>query len=127
MALFGVFFVGQSFPITDSNFLRADNTHWVCPHTPPKLRCPIATCPVRGFVRPSDISPPCPLQVLDVAATVKPQYEDLKEVALFLPQPGGLDPSMGIGLYVSVGGSEWSYRGCVSVAHPSDVMPLQVQ
>eukprot|EP00192_Tetraselmis_astigmatica_P019221 CAMPEP_0117649494 /NCGR_PEP_ID=MMETSP0804-20121206/1002_1 /TAXON_ID=1074897 /ORGANISM="Tetraselmis astigmatica, Strain CCMP880" /LENGTH=253 /DNA_ID=CAMNT_0005455235 /DNA_START=389 /DNA_END=1149 /DNA_ORIENTATION=- len=56
---------------------------------------------------------------------VKPQYEELKEVALFLPQPGSLDPSMGIGLYVSVGGSDWSYRGCVTVAHPSDVMPLE--
>jgi len=91
MALFGVFFVGQSFPITNQNFVQADQTHWV----------------------------------LDVSTMVKPQYEELKEVALFLPQPGSLDPSMGIGLYVSVGGSDWSYRGCVTVAHPSDVMPLE--
>uniref|UniRef100_A0A061QT79 Hikeshi-like C-terminal domain-containing protein n=1 Tax=Tetraselmis sp. GSL018 TaxID=582737 RepID=A0A061QT79_9CHLO len=91
MALFGVFFVGQSFPITDQNFVRADPTHWV----------------------------------LDVTAAVKPQHEELKEVAFFLPQPGALDPNMGLGLYVSVGGSEWSYRGCICNAHPSEVMPLQ--
>ena len=27
--LFGVFFVGNSYPITDFNFIRKDPTHWV--------------------------------------------------------------------------------------------------
>lgn len=64
--------------------------------------------------------------MLDVTA-VNPSYEDLKEVALFLAAPGALDPQFGIGLYVSVGGSDWSYRGYVGSAHPSEVMPLQVR
>ncbi len=38
-----------------------------------------------------------------------PQW-DLKEVTLFLTQPGGLDPNLAIGLYVKAGGSEWLYR-----------------
>mmetsp|Transcript_47456 Transcript_47456/g.121129 ORF Transcript_47456/g.121129 Transcript_47456/m.121129 type:complete len:185 (+) Transcript_47456:361-915(+) len=90
MSIFGVFFVGKSFPVTDANFTRVDNTHWV----------------------------------LDVTV-VNPAYEELKEVALFLTAPGAMDPQFGVGLYVSVGGSEWSYRGYVGSAHPSEVMPLQ--
>lgn len=66
------------------------------------------------------------MQVLDVCTLVKPQYWELKEVALFLNAPGSLDPSMALGLYVKSGNSEWLYRGAVHNAHPSEVMPLQV-
>ena len=62
------------------------------------------------------------LQVLDVGATVTPQHERLKEVALFLSSPTALpDPSMALGLYISVFGKEWQYRGYVSLEHPSEV------
>eukprot|EP00891_Asterochloris_glomerata_P001593 jgi/Astpho2/1593/e_gw1.00028.60.1_t len=64
--------------------------------------------------------------VLDVGVTVNPNYTELKEVALFLLQPGSSVPEgAGLGLYISVGGAEWQYRGQVSAKHPSEVMPLQ--
>ncbi|KAK9820001.1 hypothetical protein WJX72_004989 [[Myrmecia] bisecta] len=63
--------------------------------------------------------------VLDVGATVNPDYQALKEVALFLLTPGALDTSLALGLYISLGGAEWQYRGFVSNGHPSEVMPLQ--
>lgn len=63
--------------------------------------------------------------VLDVGSLVKQEHEDLKEVALFLLAPGGLDPSLALGLYVKCGSSDWLYRGCVHAGHPSEVMPLQ--
>ena len=48
------------------------------------------------------------LQVLDVGVTVNPNYTELKEVALFLLQPGSSVPEgAGLGLYISVGGAEW--------------------
>jgi len=53
-----------------------------------------------------------------------PDYAALKEVALFLTQPGGLDNTAGLSLYVSVAGSDWQYRGSVHGARPSDVFPL---
>ncbi|CAG9464219.1 unnamed protein product [Pedinophyceae sp. YPF-701] len=62
--------------------------------------------------------------VLDVCAAVGPNYQDLKDVCLFLTQPGSLDATCALGLYVSVGGSGWSYRGCVAASRPSEVMPL---
>lgn len=47
-------------------------------------------------------------------------------MALFLAQPGALDPHLAVGLYVRATTTEgWQYRGCVHGAHPSEVMPLQ--
>ncbi|KAL4421725.1 hypothetical protein ABPG77_002341 [Micractinium sp. CCAP 211/92] len=62
--------------------------------------------------------------VFDATATVVPDYRELKEVAIFLTQPNVLPPDVGLALYVSIGGADWSYRGFVSNAHPSDVLPL---
>lgn len=53
-----------------------------------------------------------------------PDYEKLKEIALFLVGPASIpDPAYALGLYISVGGQEWQYRGYVSVDHPSEVRP----
>ena len=54
--------------------------------------------------------------MLDVRASL-PNYEQLKEVSLFLLQQ--LAPAAALGLYLSVGGAEWQYRGYVSNSHPS--------
>lgn len=64
-------------------------------------------------------------QVLDVCSTVKPEYWELKEVALFLVTPGALSPDVALGLYVRCHDSDWLYRGCVHSCHPSEAMPLQ--
>ena len=77
--------------------------------------------PAESFVQTS------PTQwVLDVVATVTPEYWNLKEITLFLTAPNILDPSLGLGLYVHNGesASEWQYRGCVHATHPSEAMPL---
>lgn len=67
----------------------------------------------------------CPfdLQVFDVSQ-VTSNYKDLQEVSLFLAQSGALDQSLALGLYISIGGAEWQYRGYVSSSQPSEVMPL---
>ena len=65
-----------------------------------------------------------PVQVFDVSS-VSPNYRELQEVSLFLAQSGTLDPSLALGLYISIGGAEWQYRGYVSNSQPSEVMPLQ--
>lgn len=65
----------------------------------------------------------CP-QVFDVS-NVTPNYRELQEVSLFLVQSGTLDPALALGLYISIGGAEWQYRGYVSNTQPSEVMPLQ--
>ena len=57
-------------------------------------------------------------------STVTPTYTDLKEVSLFLLQANTLDTSLALGLYISIGGAQWQYRGYVSSTHPSEVMPL---
>jgi len=62
--------------------------------------------------------------VFDVSS-VTPNYRELQEVSLFLAQSGTLDPSLALGLYISIGGAEWQYRGYVSNNQPSEVMPLQ--
>jgi len=61
-----------------------------------------------------DASSACVLadQVLDVCSLVKPQYWELKEVALYLASPNALDPSLALGLYVKSAASDWQYRGC---------------
>lgn len=65
--------------------------------------------------------------VMDVATVAGPAWGSLKEVALFLMMPGVLPPDAALALYVSSsGGSAWSYRGMVSNAHPSEVMPLSL-
>ena len=88
--MFGLVFVGQSFPIDASQLLQASPTNWV----------------------------------LDVGKLVNPNFALLKEVCLFLGNAAALDGSAGIGLYVSVGGTDWQYRGCVTLRRPSDVFPL---
>ena len=65
-----------------------------------------------------------PVQVFDVSS-ITPNYKELQEVSLFLAQSGTLDPSLALGLYISIGGAEWQYRGYVSNSQPSEVMPLQ--
>lgn len=115
---FAVAFIGASYPITDSSFVRVDETHYVCPSV---LRC-------SRFIQQAPVSSICPAadltsasKVLDVGSTVTPQYENLKEVALFLAGPTSLpDPSKALGLYISVGGQEWQYRGYVSTTHPTE-------
>ncbi|KAL3132314.1 hypothetical protein ABBQ32_008892 [Trebouxia sp. C0010 RCD-2024] len=87
---FGLCFIGKSFPISDSSFVRVDPSHWV----------------------------------FDVS-NVTPNYRELQEVSLFLVQSGTLDPTLALGLYISIGGAEWQYRGYVSNTQPSEVMPLQ--
>ena len=44
---------------------------------------------------------------------------------MFLVRAGNLDPSLALGLYISIGGAEWQYRGYVSNSQPSEIMPLQ--
>ena len=57
-------------------------------------------------------------------SNVTPNYRELQEVSLFLLQANTLDPSLALGLYISIGGAEWQYRGYVSSTQPSEVMPL---
>ena len=57
-------------------------------------------------------------QVLDATHTVTPDHHDLKEVMLFLTQPGVLPTDMGLALWVSIGGADWSYRGMPGPAWP---------
>lgn len=63
---------------------------------------------------------------LDVSAMVNTNFLMLKEVCLALSSPNAIDATAGLGLYVSVGGSEWQYRGGVYANRPSDVFPIQV-
>jgi hypothetical protein len=88
--MFGLLFVGASYPIPAASLQQVDATHWV----------------------------------LDVCATVRPDYAALRDVALFLTAP--IDPSLALGLYVRAGGPDgaWLYRGCVHNGRPSDVVPL---
>ena len=59
--------------------------------------------------------------MLDVGTTVTADYQSLKEVALFLVSPAANpDPAVALGLYISVGGQEWQYRGYVGNSHPSE-------
>ena len=47
----------------------------------------------------------------------------LKEVAVFLTQPLP-DGATALGVYVSVGGQHWQFRGYVANTHPSEcVLP----
>ncbi|KAL6779847.1 hypothetical protein ACKKBG_A13975 [Auxenochlorella protothecoides x Auxenochlorella symbiontica] len=62
--------------------------------------------------------------VLDATSLVTSGHTDLKEVALFLVQPNSLPSDAALSLFVSTGGQDWSYRGCVTNSHPSDVFPL---
>ena len=87
MGLFGLVFVGKSFPVDASQVAQISQTNWV----------------------------------LDVTQSVTPAYTDLKEICLFLSSPASLDQSCALGLYVSCGGGDWQYRGCVTVCRPSDV------
>lgn len=111
---FGICFVGRSFPISDSSFVRVDPSHWVS--------MPAST--VLNGVHLHTVNHFPAQQVFDVC-TVTPNYKDLQEISLFLAQSGTLDPSLALGLYISVGGAEWQYRGYVSNSRPSEVMPLQ--
>ena len=83
-------------------------------------------CPVSGDCahKLQDFSLLLPVQVFDVSR-VTPNYRELQEVSLLLAQSGTLDPSLALGLYISIGGAEWQYRGYVSNSQPSEVMPLQ--
>lgn len=83
--------------------------------TPSPTACPAPPCATR------------PPQVLDVVASVSPEYWELKEAALFLSTPGALPADAALGLYVRAGASEWLYCGCVHAGHPSEAMPLQVR
>ncbi|GMH32587.1 hypothetical protein BSKO_00421 [Bryopsis sp. KO-2023] len=52
---------------------------------------------------------------------------EVKDIVLFLTAPDSLGPDKGLGLYVKTGSvSDWGYRGFVSSAHPSEVIPLQL-
>ena len=110
---FGVCFIGKSYPISDSTFVQVDPSHWVRFSFSSKRdhTCRLTlTCHLAA-------------QVFDVS-TVTPNYRELQEVSLFLLQPNTLDPSLALGLYISIGGANWQYRGYVSSTQPSEVMPL---
>jgi protein Hikeshi len=63
--------------------------------------------------------------LMDVGSLAGTAWQDLKEVALFLARPDALPPGAALALYVSVGNSTaWAFRGFLSQAHPSDVLPL---
>eukprot|EP00887_Chlorella_sp_A99_P006703 scaffold3.g6703.t1 len=93
---FGLFFVGLTPPLAPgAGIVQTDPTHWV----------------------------------LDVASLAggswAAAYRELKEVALFLTAPNALPPDAALALYVSTtGGSSWGFRGCITNAHPSEVLPL---
>ena len=89
--MFGIAFVGQSFPIDAASFEQIGPANWR----------------------------------LDATACVNPNHDVLKEACLFLTTPGGLPADAALGLYVSVGGEDWQYRGSVSNQRPSDVFPLK--
>ncbi|KAG7672601.1 hypothetical protein Ndes2526B_g08876 [Nannochloris sp. 'desiccata'] len=62
--------------------------------------------------------------LLDVTSTVSQQHTDLKEICFFLTAPNSLPPDAALALYVSVGGSDFSFRGYIANTHPSEVLPL---
>ncbi len=61
--------------------------------------------------------------VLDVPPEVS--LANLKEACLFLAADAQLPPGQALSLYVSADGAEFSYRGSVSAAQPSDVFALR--
>jgi hypothetical protein len=122
---FAVVFIGTSFPITDASFIRVDETHFVSlpPPPPPPPLSPDFSIELVGMIVGMHV---CLtrffVQVLDVWSTVSPEYQKLKEVSLFLTSPAALpDPNFALGLYVSLGGQEWQFRGYISADHPSEV------
>ena len=58
-------------------------------------------------------------QVFDVGAVGPQNVLALKEVAVFLTQPLP-DSATALGVYVSVGGQQWQFRGYVANMHPSE-------
>mmetsp|Transcript_58564 Transcript_58564/g.186703 ORF Transcript_58564/g.186703 Transcript_58564/m.186703 type:complete len:192 (-) Transcript_58564:10-585(-) len=69
------------------------------------------------FTRTSEIS-----WVIDVSASVTTNYQELKEVCLFLTMPNALPPGAALSLFVSVGGGVFDYRGSVSNTRPSETI-----
>lgn len=59
------------------------------------------------------------MQVFDVGAVGPQNVLALKEVAVFLTQPLP-DGATALGVYVSVGGQQWQFRGYVANTHPSE-------
>ncbi len=66
---------------------------------------------------------PALAQVFDVGAVSPQGALVLKEVAVFLAQPLP-DAASALGVYVSVGGQQWQFRGYVANGHPSECAPL---
>jgi hypothetical protein len=62
---------------------------------------------------------PALAQVFDVGAVGPQSALVLKEVAVFLAQPLP-DAASALGVYVSVGGQQWQFRGYVANSHPSE-------
>lgn len=64
--------------------------------------------------------------VLDLASfgASLPPPSELHDVGIMLLKPNALPPDAAVSLYVSTGGSNWSFRGYISDTHPSDVLPL---
>lgn len=63
--------------------------------------------------------------VLDVRQTICIDYQQLKEVCVFLIRPGAIADNVALGVYVSAHGSEFEYRGAVGNMNPSVSLPLQ--
>ena len=63
---------------------------------------------------------------LDVSTSIRPDYENIKEICVFLlPQARDQLPAdCALGIYVSACGSEFEYRGAVSIGCPSVTLPL---
>lgn len=71
------------------------------------------------FALPCSRQTSAPVQVFDVGAVGPQNILALKEVAIFLAQPLP-DPATALGIYVSVGGQQWQFRGYVANSHPSE-------
>ncbi|GBG65914.1 hypothetical protein CBR_g54207 [Chara braunii] len=62
--------------------------------------------------------------VLDLNSLVGPAYEQIIEICIFLPNGTLLPADAALAVYVKAPGSSWEYRGAVSNARPSAVLPL---
>ena len=60
---------------------------------------------------------------LDVSALTGGAFGEVRDVCLFVPGGGLLPLDAGLALHVQSGASGWEYRGAVSNAVPSEVLP----
>ena len=129
--VFGVFFTGHSYPITNVQaFQQASPTQWVLNVSSTVTPQFLDLKEVALFLTAPNLLPP------DVALSLVrigggpaqgsyslhgfTRWEEEALLRLISLSSAGLR----LVQYVSVGGAAWSYRGCVHAGHPSDVFPL---